>query len=264
MNKVWKIASWVLAIASFFLVLSFVRYKQSQIIVKQKDWIFHIKHHNNSKFVNKNYIKSILKARMNYDLDSMSFVEINLNAIEKCLDSLPEVQTVQVYKNVKGQVHIQIEEKEPILRVFHKGGVSNYITSDGKWMDLSSNFTAFVPVATGNIDESNLQLSVAELNSKPKLSQQYLMDDLYRLAKFIYKDEFWKAQIEEIHVTEKNEFELIPRVGDHRIVLGDLSNMRRKFKKLKVFYEEGLNKMDWNAYSILNLKFKNQVVCTKK
>lgn len=264
MKKIWKIASWAIALACFFLVLSFVRYKQSQIITKAKDWKFHIKHHNNGNFITPQYIKNILKARMNYNLDSMDFQSLDIKSIEECLDSLPEVQEVQVYKNVKGQIHVQIEEKEPILRVFHKGGVSNYITRDGKWMDLSSNFTAFVPVATGNIDEGHLKMSVNELRLKPQLKSQYLMDDLYALASYIYENEFWQAQIEEIFVTEKNEFELIPRVGDHRIVFGDISNMERKFKKLKVFYKEGLNKMDWNAYSILNLKFKNQVVCTKK
>jgi hypothetical protein len=32
-----------------------------------------------------------------------------------------------------------------------------------------------------------------------------------------------------------------------------------------MFYTEGLNKTDgWNKYSIINIKYKNQVVCTKK
>ena len=36
-------------------------------------------------------------------------------------------------------------------------------------------------------------------------------------------------------------------------------------KKLKTFYTEGLNKTDgWNKYSTINIKYKNQVVCTKK
>ena len=38
-----------------------------------------------------------------------------------------------------------------------------------------------------------------------------------------------------------------------------------KFEKLKMFYTEGLNKTDgWNKYSTINIKYKNQVVCTKK
>jgi cell division protein FtsQ len=48
-------------------------------------------------------------------------------------------------------------------------------------------------------------------------------------------------------------------------VFGDAKDFEEKFEKLKTFYTEGLNKTDgWNKYSTINIKYKNQVVCTKK
>jgi cell division protein FtsQ len=64
-------------------------------------------------------------------------------------------------------------------------------------------------------------------------------------------------------VNKNTEFELVPKVGRHIIVFGDIDNMEKKFDKLIVFYKEGLNKTGWDKYKIINLKYENQVVCSK-
>ncbi|MCD7935525.1 MAG: cell division protein FtsQ, partial [Tannerellaceae bacterium] len=33
---------------------------------------------------------------------------------------------------------------------------------------------------------------------------------------------------------------------------------------LQVFYEQAIPKVGWDKYSLINLKFKDQIVCTKK
>ena len=69
----------------------------------------------------------------------------------------------------------------------------------------------------------------------------------------------------QINVTNEKELELYLAVGNHKIIFGDANDIEEKFKKLKIFYTEGLNKTDgWNKYSVINVKYKNQVVCTKK
>ena len=60
------------------------------------------------------------------------------------------------------------------------------------------------------------------------------------------------------------DMELVPRVGDHTILIGDDQQIHEKFEKLFLFYMEGLNKAGWNKYKVINLKYKDQVVCTKK
>ncbi|MCC6689974.1 MAG: hypothetical protein IT235_00435, partial [Bacteroidia bacterium] len=104
-----------------------------------------------------------------------------------------------------------------------------------------------------------------EIEADSNLRKSTLVDDLFELAKYITADEFWKAQIEQVYVNADNELELIPRVGNQRIILGDITEMDQKFKKLLIFYRQGLNPTGWwNKYSVINLKFKNQIVCTRK
>jgi cell division protein FtsQ len=89
------------------------------------------------------------------------------------------------------------------------------------------------------------------------------MTNLYRLTMYITPDKFLKAQIAQIYVNEQGEFELIPRVGSHVILLGSAEDLDDKFRRLFAFYKFGLNKIGWNKYNVINIKYKNQVVCSK-
>ena len=62
----------------------------------------------------------------------------------------------------------------------------------------------------------------------------------------------------------RNEFEIIPVVGNHSILLGDVNDLKEKFDKLKIFYRESLNHTGWNQYSKINLKYENEVYCSKR
>ena len=73
-----------------------------------------------------------------------------------------------------------------------------------------------------------------------------------------------KAQITAIVFDESNEIVLYPRVGGHKIILGEPEDFINKFRKLKIFYRQGLEKVGWDRYSMINLKYHDQVVCTKK
>jgi cell division protein FtsQ len=83
-------------------------------------------------------------------------------------------------------------------------------------------------------------------------------------SKFISNDDLWNAQFVQLYLNRENEYELIPRVGAHIILLGDMENFSYKLRKLKALYLKGLNKKGWNNYEQINLKYSNQVVCTKR
>ena len=71
-------------------------------------------------------------------------------------------------------------------------------------------------------------------------------------------------RIEQIYVHPDKEVELIPRVGNHRILLGTFDHFEEKLANLRLFYEQAIPKMGWEKYSIINLKYRNQIVCTKR
>jgi cell division protein FtsQ len=58
---------------------------------------------------------------------------------------------------------------------------------------------------------------------------------------------------------------IIPISGMHTIHFGRADEqVEEKFKRLKIFYKEGLKKVGWDQYKTINLKFDKQVVCEKK
>ena len=81
---------------------------------------------------------------------------------------------------------------------------------------------------------------------------------------FLQENEFWNSQIEQINVLSGNNIELVPRVGDHLIYMGQLNGYEHKLERLKKFYQKVLNEVGWNKYSMINIEFSNQIVCTKR
>ena len=170
---------------------------------------------------------------------------ISTAAIENELKKNRLIKQAECYKTIDGAVRIKVYQRVPVLRVFSTKE-SYYVDSDGEKMPVPSNFAAYVPVASGSIGD------------------EYATSRLYEFALFLQQDKFWNSQIKQIYVTPTGDIELTPAVGNHQIILGKIDNYKENLEKLRLFYEKGLSKTGWNKYSVINLKFKNQVVCTKR
>ena len=142
-------------------------------------------------------------------------------------------------------IKLEVMQKMPILRIMGVRG-SYYVDNLGTTMPISRRYAAHVPIVSGYVEK---ELAVT---------------DLYKFALFLQENEFWNDQIEQIYVYPDNDIELIPRVGNHRIMLGTLDEFEEKLANLKLFYEQAIPKVGWEKYSMINLKYKNQIVCTKK
>ena len=163
---------------------------------------------------------------------------------------------------------VEVVQRTPVLRVINKDGESYYIDSQARLMPLNENYTARVLVATGEIFEPysrRNQFTVDQIGSSRLFSEVSVLDDLLKVTRYINRDSSLTSLIHQVYVNKERELELFPAVGNHRIIFGDANNIAEKFNKLKLFYTQGLNKTDtWNKYATINIKFKNQVVCTKK
>ncbi len=172
--------------------------------------------------------------------------EINTEAIEEKLRENKLIKKVECYKTSGGKIKIEIRQKIPILRIFSNSG-SYYVDSEGGVMPVTGvNFAAYVPVATGYIEK------------------EFATSGLYKFALFLHDDKFWNTQIEQIYIAPNQDLEFTPRVGNHQVILGKMEQVEENLEKLRLFYDKGLDEVGWNRYSVINLKYKNQVVCTKK
>ncbi|GAO30989.1 cell division protein FtsQ [Geofilum rubicundum JCM 15548] len=86
---------------------------------------------------------------------------------------------------------------------------------------------------------------------------------MVKVAGMITGDPFWTAQMEQIYIRRNNEYILVPRVGDHLILLGQPENVEKKLRNLKELYTSGLDPKEWNEYQVINLKYENQIICSR-
>jgi cell division protein FtsQ len=121
-----------------------------------------------------------------------------------------------------------------------------------------------VPVFVGAINEQMQSMSILERKNDKDFLNASLLDDIYALTTYIAGNEFWSAQVEHIHVNGNREFEIIPRVGNHKINLGKVENLEVKMRKLMAFYANTIQKKDLNQYTTIDVQYDGQVVCVKR
>ncbi|MFO8236449.1 MAG: hypothetical protein R6U04_13715 [Bacteroidales bacterium] len=192
---------------------------------------------------------------------------INIQYLEKTLTENPVVKNTEVYFTSDGDLNIKINQRNPIIRIANRKGQNYFIDKEGAIVPSKGRYTSHVLIANGNIKESFEPAKTNRINcsqNKNENNNSGILCNLLEMAKFINKDPFWMSQIEQIYVNEKDEYEIIPRVGAHVIKFGPFENYREKFRNLKAFYRKGLNNVGWNQYLYINLKYDNQIICTKR
>jgi len=260
--KLWlKNTLWVIGILTVLVLMRMIDNAQSTQLMglPQVD----IQLFEDMMFLSEDDILNRLKDKGLVDANK-TYSEVDLEAIEDYLGGLPEIKTVQAYAYLGDEWRIDITLRQPIARLFNTDGSSCYLDRDGTLMPLSSNYTAHVLAVTGHINETDYSKVAKDIMNNDSLKTIEILDDLYLLSSYVCSDEFLSAQFTQVYVNAYNEFELIPRVGNHRILFGDASNIAGKFKKLEIFYNEGISRAGWENYDTINVMYKSQVVCSWK
>ena len=262
MKKALEIGAWVILFSGIVALLGFVGSAQHQKVCS--DIRINIDHSNGNYFVEEEDIYGMVYHEMD-TLIGRPIDAIDAEALEYKINHHPAVAESEVYKTLKGELVVRVIQRTPIVRVFAFDGDSYYIDSTGSVMPPSEKYTSRVLIANGHIYDSFLDINHMNLSDlEDPVNNRTMVDDVFAYAEFIRKDPFWLAQIEQLYVNKEFDIELIPRVGNHRIVFGDANDIEKKFNKLKIFYNKGLNKTGWNEYKVINLKYSDQVVCTKR
>ena len=195
-------------------------------------------------FINSEMVEEMIFSKVD-SLVGKSYEDINIYLLEEFVNQHRNIKKAELYLSLDGTLSISVKQREPMVRVF-EGDESYYLDDEMNHFPLSDQYSARVlQVYWDEITESRIAI-------------------LESLIDLIDSDNFLKAQITAIAFDENNEIVLYPRVGDHKIIMGKAEDFRNKFEKLKVFYRKGLEKMGWDRYCMINLNYKDQVVCTKR
>ena len=184
---------------------------------------------------------------------------VNTRTIEETLEQSPFVKQAECYKTEDGRVNIRLTQRLPILRIKAANGDDYYIDDNHSIMP-NSHYTSDLVIATGNI------------------SRWFAKNYVSYLAEELMADDLWRHQIVQINVLSDRGIELVPRVGNHIVYIGQLPETKyvgqrkrliddyvsRKMDRLDKFYKYGLSQAGWNKYSYINIEFDNQIICKKR
>jgi cell division protein FtsQ len=188
--------------------------------------------------------------------------EVPLGQIEGKLKTLRELNKAEVYAAIDGTIHVYADQREPVMRVMPKGGGDFFVDREGIIIRKRNLYNPRLHVVGGNISITQQMLNgISILDTVIKTT---ILRDVFHLVDYIRDDDFWSAQIDQVYVDSDNEIDLIPRVGNHIIHLGTIENFTGKLRNLAVFYDKVLPEVGWNKYSVINLEYRDQIVCKKR
>jgi len=253
---------WLLLLAYLIVSLAFAEENRKKVICKSVN--ISISDENMNQFLKKEDISKILEnyrfKMIGAPIDSINtFLEVQL------INKNPTVSNSEAYTTVNGKLNIVVEQRKPILRVTNKKLQNYFIDKSGQLIPILKQYAAFTPIANGNIEEPFDVTVIRNIfpSKKDSILRPNIIYNLFYIAKYIDNDDFWRSQIEQIYVNNKQDMILVPRVGSQIIIFGKADEIDNKFKKLKSMYRV-FNEIGWNNYKIINLKYKNQIVCTKR
>jgi len=239
-----KIFTWtnirlVLIILVVIFMYSFTSQRNATRKIKNTEVVFVGK---NNLFLKPEMVNKLLIEK-NQDIKNLSKVDLDLNKLENSISRHKLIQKIDVFVSVDGILKVVVEQKTPLGRVFDQSG-SFYLDYEGNKMPLSENYTARVPLLSGEIATVK----------KEKLSE---------VLKMIAEDDFLKKNIIGIQVLPNGSLIMVNRNYDFQIDFGKSINIDRKFKNYKAFFQKAVLDSTLNKYRKINLKFTKQVVCIK-
>jgi len=258
-----NIAFWTLVAIYVFAALSFAAEKRKQLLCSSVE--VNIFNDSESYFIEKDDVITYLLTK-NGRLLGANIHNINLATVERQLNEHSAIKNAEVFTSNNGQLSINIVQREPIVRVICNNNAGFYIDADGEIMSLSKKHSARILLANGKIECKLKNINTINLLTEPKENQDtfVMLRNIFKLAKFINDNDFWHSQIAQLYVNSDYEFELVPRIGEHLIIFGNSEDIETKFEKLEHFYKKAMKYVGWEKYKLINLKFENQIVCTKK
>jgi len=183
---------------------------------------------------------------------------IDIESIEAELREINELRSVEVYITIDGTLHVEADQRDPVVRIITSYGNSYYIDDTGVIIDHNANFTPRVLVVSGAVTVPDEAIRMGHVNS---LSETEILPEILNVVNEINGNELWSSQFEQLWVSEDGNIELVPRVGNQIIKLGKPKGYRQRLNSLEAFYQSAIQNAGWNSYSEINLMYEGQIVC---
>lgn len=237
------------SILSIGAIAGFASSRQNEKICKKVS--IKIDNEYNNYFIGDKEVRGLLTREGERKLEGLPNQNIDLKNLEKRIESHKFVKDAEVYRGLDGNIQVFVKQNRPIARII-RSDQDVYIDVEGNILPLSDRYTARVIPIT----KSALIKPTDRGFFKDSLGHSYLS-----LLQFIENDEFWKAQLAQMHIDGKGKVSFLPQVGEHTIEFGKPDKVEEKFKKLAILYKEVLPTMGWERYKRVNVEYEDQIIC---
>jgi cell division protein FtsQ len=168
---------------------------------------------------------------------------IDLYGLENKVFNNPYVEKASVFLTIDGTLKSIVKQRTPVARIITKTD-SYYIDKQGVKVPLADTYSARVLLVSGVANEDGVK-------------------EILPLLSVISEDNFLRKEIVSIEKLDVDAYQFSARSGNHKIDFGNLTDLDVKFRKLKAFYNKTFLDKTINNYKTINVKYHNQVVCTK-
>ena len=210
----------------------------------------HIASNKKYHFIEEKQILEEVISNRNIDIMNTPVEKIDVKAMERVLEQDPWVAHARLYIDNNRVLQMEVTQRIPLARLFQQNGASFYMDNTLHIMPLAPNFNFYTTVVT----------NVPVLGSD-SLSWM-VKKNIATMVRTLQADTFWNAQVSQVIIDSGFTFELMPVLGDQIIVFGDTSRSKEKLNNLYAFYNKVLNRIGWDKYEKLDLRFKNQVIAS--
>ncbi len=207
----------------------------------------------NEKFIQEAVVSNWVNEFIGKGSTKKTIKEISLVDLEEAISNKPYIHKAFAHFDSKGRLSMEVVQDLPILRVIDGMDKSYYITESRKKMPMGPEYTSRVPIVTGHIP----------VTPSDTIPSKGVLNELYEYGKYIQSNKFLNALSEQIYLRADGDMELIPKVGDFTILLGDSKELEKKENRILSFYKQVLPSKKYQDVKLVNVKFDNQIVCSK-
>lgn len=249
----------VVVLTLLYLVVAFVYYTDKRSHVKCSDVRITIGDSSSCGFVTPSIVEEWLTAA-GVATRGVALNQIDVSSAEQVLASQDYIHNVNVYTTIDGSLHINLNQRHPILRIISEGGYDFYIDSSLCVMQPTEHFIAQVPMVNGIIPFSFPNNYYGIIDEKKAIYDTEFFKKLINFVQIITNDEFLQSLIVQVYVNQSQEIELIPRISNQLIEFGTLEKPQERLTKLKEFYRQSFVDGWWIDSKIINLRYDGQVI----
>lgn len=262
MKRILTISFTIVLLAGMFVLLGFIRNEHSNAVCRNIR--ISVEYNSNDTLVCHEEIHKLITSRF----DTLEGRALNGNQLLKAkevISAIPYIESSDVDFLLNGTLRIRAKQRLPVLRII-ANGKSWFIDEKGVAMPRHHSFSARVPVASGNLGHTGVLKNGNDLRALADTNTSFAkgrLNQVITLANYIHNDKRLSSMVEQIYVNTNGEIELFTYVGNQRIIFGEAENIEEKFNKLLIFYRSGPTLSGLNKYKTIDLKYNNQVVCSK-